>query len=68
MSRLSFGFNTYIHKSRSEGKTIRRRKRLLNGPKNKKGFGKLTEEALYRTYGTTSFGRGAEPFVRQVTE
>ena len=66
MSRLSFEFSTYIQSG--EGKTRRRSKRLPNGLKNKKGFGKLTEEALHRTYGTTSFRRGAEPFVRQATE
>jgi hypothetical protein len=47
---------------------MRRRKRLLNDLKNKKGYGKLKDEALDRTYWRNSFGRGAEPVVRQATE
>jgi len=46
----------------------RRRKKLLDNYKEKKGNWKLKEEALDRTLWGTHFGRGCGPFVMQKTE
>jgi hypothetical protein len=46
----------------------RRRKKLLDNHKEKKGYWKLKEEALDRTLWSTHFGRGYGPFVREKTE
>jgi hypothetical protein len=45
----------------------RRRKRLLDDPKEKRRYWKLKEEALDRTVWRTCFGRGYEPIIRQTT-
>jgi hypothetical protein len=44
----------------------RRRKKLLNDVKYRRGYSYLKEEALYRTMWRNRFGRG--PVVRQNTE
>jgi hypothetical protein len=50
------------------GRRGRRRKQLLDGLKEKRGYWKLKEAALYRTLWRTRFGRGYGPVVRQTTE
>jgi len=46
----------------------RRRKKLLDGLKNRMGYSYLKEEALNRTMWRNRFGRGFGPVVRQNTE
>ena len=44
----------------------RRRKKLLDGLKERRGYFHLKEEALDRTMQRAPLGRGFEPVVRQV--
>ena len=46
----------------------RRRKKLLEELKNRRGYYHLKEEALDRTMWRNRFGRGVGPVVRQITE
>ena len=46
----------------------RRRKKLLDDLKDRRGYSYLKEEALNRTMWRNRFGRGFEPVVRQNTE
>ena len=46
----------------------RRRKKLLDDLKERRGYSHLEEEALHRTIGRHRFGGGFGPFVRQNTE
>ena len=46
----------------------RRRKKLLDDLKDRRGYSHLKEEALDRTIWRNSFGGGFEPVVRQNTE
>ena len=46
----------------------RRRKKLLDDPKDRRGCSHLKEEALDRTMWRNRFGGGFEPVVRQNTE
>ena len=46
----------------------RRRKKLLDEPKDRRGYSHLKEEALDRTMWKNRFGGGFEPVVRQNTE
>jgi len=46
----------------------RRRKKLLDKLKNRRGYSHLKEEALERTIWRHRFGGGIEPVVRQITE
>jgi len=46
----------------------RRRKKLLDGLKDRRGYSHLKEDALDRTMWRSRFGRGFGPIVRQVTE
>ena len=46
----------------------RRRKKLLDGLKDRRGYSHLKEEALGRTMWRDRFGRGFGPVVRQNTE
>ena len=46
----------------------RRRKKLLDDLKDRKGYSHLKEEALDRTMWRNRFGRGFGPVVRQTTE
>jgi hypothetical protein len=46
----------------------RRRKKLLDDLKNRRGYSHLKEEALDRTMWRNRFGGGFEPVVRQNTE
>ena len=46
----------------------RRRKKLLDDLKDRRGYSHLKEEALDRTMWRNRFGRGFEPVVRQTTE
>ena len=46
----------------------RRRKKLLDDLKDRRGYSHLTEEALDRTIWRNSIGRCFEPVVRQNTE
>jgi hypothetical protein len=50
------------------GRRGRRRKQLLDGPKEKRRYWKLKEEALDRSVWRTRFGRDCRPVVRQTTE
>jgi hypothetical protein len=50
-----------------KGRRGRRSKRLLDDLKRKRGYCKLTEEALNRNLWRTRFGRGHGPVVRQTT-
>ena len=46
----------------------RRRKKLLDDLKDKRGYSHLKEEALDRTMWRNRFGGGFGPVVRQITE
>ena len=46
----------------------RRRRKLLDDLKNRRGYSHLKEEALDRTMWRNRFGGGFEPVVRQNTE
>jgi hypothetical protein len=46
----------------------RRRKKLLDDFKDRRGYSHLKEEALDRTVWRNRFGRGVGPLVRQITE
>ena len=46
----------------------RRRKKLLDDLKDRRGYSHLKEEALARTVWRNRFGRGFGPVVRQTTE
>jgi hypothetical protein len=46
----------------------RRRKKLLDDLKERRGYSHLKEEALDRTMWRNRFGRGVGPVVRQNTE
>jgi len=46
----------------------RRRKKLLDGLKDRRGYSHLKEEDLDRTMWRNRFGKGAGPVVRQITE
>ena len=46
----------------------RRRKKLLDDLKDRRGYSHLKEEAIDRTMWRNHFGGGFEPFVRQSTE
>ena len=46
----------------------RRRKKLLDDLKDRRGYSRLKEEALDRTMWRNRFGRGFGPVVRQTTE
>ena len=46
----------------------RRRKKLLDDLKDRRGYSPLKEEALDRTMWRNRFGRGFGPVVRQTTE
>jgi hypothetical protein len=50
------------------GRRERRRKRLLDDLKERRGYGKLKEEALDRTLWRSRLGRGYGPVVRQSAE
>jgi hypothetical protein len=46
----------------------RRRKKLLDGLKDRRGYSHLKEEALDRSMWRNRFGRGVGPVIRQITE
>ena len=46
----------------------RRRKKLLDDLKDRRGYSHLKKEALDRTMWRNRFGRGVGPVVRQITE
>ena len=50
------------------GRRGRRRKKLLNDPRERKGYSHLKEEALDRTMWRARFGRGFGTVVRQTCE
>jgi hypothetical protein len=50
------------------GRRGRRRRKLLDDLKERKGCSRLKEEALDRTMWRARFGRGFGPVVRQTTE
>jgi hypothetical protein len=50
------------------GRLGRRRRKLLDDLKERKGYSHLKEEALDRTMWRTRFGRGFGPVVRQTTK
>ena len=50
------------------GRRGRRRRKLLDGLKEKRGYSHLKEEALDRTGWRARFGRGFGPVVRQTTK
>jgi hypothetical protein len=50
------------------GRRGRRRKKLVDDLKEKRGYSHLKEEALDRTMWRARFGRGFGPVVRQTTE
>ena len=55
-------------KLKGEMEGIRRRKKLLDNLKDRRGLSHLKEEALDRTIWGNRFGGGFEPVVRQNTE
>jgi hypothetical protein len=64
-------FLKHITEGKNEGRTEvpgrrgRKSKKLLDDPKETRGYGKSKEEALDRTLWRTRFGRGYRPVVRQ---
>jgi len=50
------------------GRRGRRRRKLLDDLKERRGYSHLKEEALYRTMWRARFGRGFGPVVRQTTK
>ena len=50
------------------GRRGRRRRKLLDDLKERRGYSHLKEEALDRTVWRTGFGRGFGPVVRQTAE
>ena len=50
------------------GRQGRRRRKLLDDLKKRRGYSHLKEEALYRTMWRARFGRGFGPVVRQTTK
>ena len=50
------------------GRQGRRRKKLLDDLKERRGYSHLKEEALDRTMWRAGFGRGFGPFVRQTAK
>jgi hypothetical protein len=50
------------------GRRERRRRKLLDGLKKRRGYSHLKEEALDRTMWRSRFGRGFEPVVRRTTK
>jgi len=50
------------------GRRGRRRRKLLDGLKGRRGYSHLKEEALDRTMWRARFGRGLGPVVRQTTK
>ena len=50
------------------GRRGRRRRKLLNDVKDRRGYSHLNEEALDRTMWAAGFGRGFGPVVRQTTK
>jgi hypothetical protein len=59
-----------IYKGKIEvtGRQGRRRRKLLNDLKKRRGYSHLKEEALNRTIWRAGFGRGFRRFVRQTTK
>jgi hypothetical protein len=51
-----------------KGKRGRRRRKLLDDLKKRRGYSHVKEEALDRTMWRARFGRGSEPVVRQTTK
>ena len=50
------------------GRRVRRRRKLLDDLKERRGYSHLKEEALDRTIWMNRFGGGFEPVVRQNAE
>jgi hypothetical protein len=50
------------------GRRGRRRRKLLDNLKERRGYSPLKEEVLYRTSWRARFGRGFGPVVRQTTK
>jgi len=50
------------------GRQGRRRRKLLDDLKDRRGYSHVKEEALYRTMWGVRFGRGFGPVVRQTTK
>ena len=50
------------------GRRGRRRRKLLDNLKERRGYSHLKKEALDRTMWTAGFGRGVGPVVKQTTE
>jgi len=50
------------------GRRGRRRRKLLDNLKERRGYSNLKEEALDRTMWRAHFGRGFGPVVRQTTK
>ena len=50
------------------GRQGRRRRKLLDDLKERRGYSRLKEEALDRTMWRARFGRGFGPVVRQTTK
>jgi hypothetical protein len=50
------------------GRQERRRRKLLDDLKERRGYSHLKEEALDRTVWRARFGRGFRPVVRQITK
>jgi len=50
------------------GRRVRRRRKLLDDLKERRGYSHLNEEALDRTVWRARFGRGFGPVVRQINK
>ena len=71
---MDWSYLKHFVEGRIEGRTEvtrrrgRRRKKLVDDLKQKRGYGKLHEEALDRTLWRTRFGRIHGPLVKQTTK
>jgi hypothetical protein len=71
---FAFILNGYVIEGKTKGKIEetgrrgRRRRKLLNDLRERRGYSHLKEEALDGTMWRARFGRGFGPVVRQTTE
>jgi hypothetical protein len=55
-------------RDRSDRKTRKKRRKLLDDPEERRGYAHLKEETLDRTMWRARFGRGFGPGVRQTAK
>jgi hypothetical protein len=65
---MNYSVTPYFKNTQYSSVTGRRRKKLLDDLKERRGYSHLKEEALDRTMWRNCFGRGVEPVVRQTAK